>query len=112
MIIQKSWGYEQWIENNDKYCMKVIVCRDEKWSSQGLYHYHKIKDETFYIIEGTLVLELRDQTNKWHFFILEPGDHVRIHPYELHRFKCEGAFCKFIEASTHHDEEDSFRTKL
>jgi len=52
-FVPKGWGYEKWIVNNDKYCGKILfVVKDRKCS----LHYHNIKDETFYIQSGKIVL--------------------------------------------------------
>ena len=45
-VVPKGWGFEKWIVNNEKYCGKLLYfIKDRKCS----WHYHKIKDETFYI---------------------------------------------------------------
>jgi mannose-6-phosphate isomerase-like protein (cupin superfamily) len=43
------WGYELWIENNEKYCNKLLILHKGFESS---WHYHERKDETFVILEG------------------------------------------------------------
>ena len=50
-IVQKGWGYEKWICNSEKYCGKLLFFNAGKKCS---YHYHKIKDETFYVQSGEL----------------------------------------------------------
>ena len=45
-IHPKGWGYEKWIVNNDLYCGKVLFFERGKKCS---WHYHKVKDETFYV---------------------------------------------------------------
>ena len=54
MIVNKLWGYEIWIENNEKYCGKHLHVVPGKKCS---VHYHKDKKETFYIINGELLIE-------------------------------------------------------
>jgi len=56
--IKKSWGYELWFINNSLYCGKMLLINKDSWSSEGRYHYHKIKDETFFVIEGILILDV------------------------------------------------------
>ena len=62
-IVPKVWGQEQWLVNNEKYCGKKMLIKDGYYCS---YHKHKIKDETFYILDGALevVKELRKKTEK------------------------------------------------
>ena len=105
-IIEKAWGHEIWFENNEKYCGKEITCVDERWSSGGKYHYHPIKDETFWVLEGVLVLDIEGQEMFLHY----PASY-RIEPGIRHRFKSGGEYCKFIEVSTTHRDDDSIRVE-
>jgi mannose-6-phosphate isomerase-like protein (cupin superfamily) len=83
----KSWGCEEWIVN-EEYCGKKIVCVAE-WSSQGKYHYHMVKDETFYVTKGSLILDIQgDKVYK-----LSPGDSFRVKPNIRHRFRAQYSFC-------------------
>jgi mannose-6-phosphate isomerase-like protein (cupin superfamily) len=101
-IVKKDWGYEVWIVNGT-YCGKSILV-GEKWSSGGKFHYHKIKDETFYVISGHLVVGLTDYKE----IILEEGQSLRIKPGQGHRFRSASGECLFIEFSTHHEDSDSY----
>jgi mannose-6-phosphate isomerase-like protein (cupin superfamily) len=105
-IVQKTWGYEIWFENNEMYCGKELVCEDEKWSSKGKFHHHEIKDETFYVIEGKLLLEAGATR-----IVLGEREKFRVKPGVRHRFRSIGPICRFIEVSTTHSDEDSFVTK-
>jgi mannose-6-phosphate isomerase-like protein (cupin superfamily) len=115
LTIPKKWGYELIIENNDLYCGKHLHVAPYKQCS---VHYHKIKKETFYIIEGTLLLEFSKSLSKndWlennniQKIILKKGDSFTIEPLIAHRFlSANKSSCDFIEISTHHDDEDSYR---
>jgi hypothetical protein len=111
-VVPKKWGHEHWIENNSLYCLKMISCQNEIWSSSGKFHYHRVKDETFYVIEGILELDhVKDDGTIVSGFLRE-GDSVRIFPGIKHRFRSATPRCRFIEASTQHFEEDSIRTEL
>ena len=105
--VEKAWGYEIWFANNELYCGKEIVCRDEIWSSGGKYHYHPIKDETFYVIEGILLLDVEEQR----IFLDNLSNSYRIKPGVKHRFRSASKYCRFIEVSTTHREEDSIRVE-
>jgi mannose-6-phosphate isomerase-like protein (cupin superfamily) len=105
--VNKKWGYETWFENNDLYCGKKLVCRDQVWSSDGWYHYHPKKDETFFVIEGSLVLDIEGRSS-----VLTEGVARRIPPNTRHRFRSLGKEeCVFIEVSTTHCDTDSIRVK-
>lgn len=98
-IYPKVWGEEHWIVNRD-YCGKVLMLNKGYRCS---IHYHKIKDETFYIISGRVLMEINNQKR-----ILLPGDKQHIAPGDRHRFTgLENS--EMIEFSTHHNEDDSYR---
>jgi len=99
-VVEKVWGSERWLENNDKYCCKVLTL---KKGFQCSLHYHKVKDETFLVTKGQVRLEHNGEVKH-----LRPGSFVRIHPGEQHRFTgVEDA--EIVEISTTHFEEDSYR---
>ena len=106
-LVSKNWGVEIWFENNKLYCGKLIYC-NENWNSKERFHYHKLKDETFFIVDGILELDIKmeDQYKK---YLLTPGNSFRIYPGIPHRFKDHVGSCRFIEVSTHHDDKDVFR---
>lgn len=110
-VVAKPWGHELIVENNDLYCLKVLVCEDQIWSSSGNFHYHRMKDETFLVIEGVLELDtVEDGIIKSRY--LKEGHAERIYPNTKHRFRSVTRRCRFIEASTQHFDEDSVRTQL
>lgn len=99
-IVPKVWGYEKWIENNVKYCCKILSLNR---GYQCSLHYHKEKDETFMVTQGHVRLELGDEV-----LHLRPGSFVRVPPGTHHRFTgMEDSL--IMEVSTHHDEADSYR---
>lgn len=119
IVVAKGWGHELWIENNDKYCGKQLTVLPGKWCS---VHYHKLKDETFYVIDGELLLEyagLIPKTGYTHDLwwtidkkkiVLKKGDSFRIRTDSMHRFTSNtNTPCTFIEFSTTHSDEDSYR---
>lgn len=107
--VMKTWGYEHWFVNTPRYCGKMLFVEKGKWSSEGRYHYHKLKDETFFIIEGELHLDyIKDGVTRTE--ILKQYDSFRIRQHVKHRFTATSEDgCKFIEASTTHRDTDSYR---
>jgi len=98
-IIKKVWGEEHWLVNED-YCGKRLMLNKGHRCS---LHYHKIKDETFYVVKGKVLLELNGEK-----IIMNQGDLQRIKPQDVHRFSgLEDS--EIIEFSTHHDEDDCYR---
>jgi len=110
--VEKTWGWEHWFANTEKYCGKLLFVEYNKWSSEGRYHYHKLKDETFFVIEGTLQAEYYED-NVHHTITLSVNNSFRVPVGMKHKFTSlspEG--CKFIEASTTHFDSDSYRCEL
>lgn len=105
-LIDKSWGNECIFANNEFYCGKQITVIDQ-WSSKGLYHSHPRKDETFFVVNGELLLDVDGKK-----MVLYPGDTYRIRPLTPHRFKAVNLSCTFIEVSTTHDDGDVIRGSL
>lgn len=99
-VVQKPWGKEEWIVNKD-YCGKLISIRKNCHSS---FHYHKKKNETFYVIDGKLLVSLNKGIEK----ILDKGEVIDIHEGTLHRLEALED-TKIIEFSTHHEDSDSYR---
>lgn len=103
--VEKVWGSEEWVVNNDKYCMKHLTLKKGMRCS---LHYHKEKDETFVIFSGLVYMEIEDERNAIEGYTMMPGDRVRIKPNTAHRFSgLKNSL--IIEVSTHHEDEDSYR---
>ena len=99
-IVKKTWGNELVIVNNELYCSKIMTLKKDCCCS---VHYHKIKTEDFYILEGKIKLELLGNT-----IIMKKGDTIHIEPLGVHRFT--GIVdSKILEISTHHEDSDSYR---
>jgi len=99
--VGKEWGSEEWIVNNEKYCGKIL---NLKPGFRGSIHYHKNKHETFYLLEGKILLELPPEEK----IIMNPGDVQILPPLKKHRFTpLENS--KIIEFSTHHEDSDTYR---
>jgi mannose-6-phosphate isomerase-like protein (cupin superfamily) len=99
-IHEKVWGHEKWIVNTPLYCGKFLFLNKGKRCS---LHYHKNKDETFYVVTGKILMEVDNKKR-----IMEDGDIQRIIPLVVHRFSgLESSV--IIEFSTHHEESDSYR---
>jgi len=101
--VEKVWGKELWIANNEAYCGKILAVNKGYRCS---IHYHKIKDETFYILTGKVLMEVAGESR-----VMKPGDTVRLIPGTYHRFTgLEDS--QIAEFSTYHEDDDSYRTEL
>jgi quercetin dioxygenase-like cupin family protein len=106
-IVPKGWGYEKWIVNTEKYCGKLLFFERNKRCS---WHYHKIKDETFYLNRGKIYLWYGwdDDLAKAEMKIMEPGDSFHV-PVGLKHQMIALEDSELFEFSTEHFEEDSYR---
>jgi quercetin dioxygenase-like cupin family protein len=105
--VDKGWGYEKWIVNKSEYCGKLLFFNQGKRCS---WHYHKIKDEVFYLQSGRLMVyysESDDCTNA-ELFVMNPGDNFHIYPGLRHQMVAiEDS--ELFEFSTQHFDSDSYR---
>ena len=53
-FVPKGWGFEKWIVNCSEYCGKLLYFVKGKRCS---WHYHKLKDEVFYIQSGKILVK-------------------------------------------------------
>jgi quercetin dioxygenase-like cupin family protein len=97
---KKVWGGEYWIVNNEKYCGKILQVNE---GYQCSYHFHKLKDETFYILEGMIEIVVNGENQ-----IMREGDTLRLPPNTRHTFYAVKN-SKILEVSTQHFENDSYR---
>ncbi len=101
ITVEKVWGEEIWLVNNIHYCGKLLVVDRNAESS---YHYHVIKTETFYAIEGYCTLTIEGKE-----YSLSPFTRPKtIYPGEKHSFKSVTE-AVILEISTQHDDVDVVR---
>ena len=103
-ISEKVWGHEEWIVNKPAYCGKKLIFNA---GYQCSMHHHKVKDETFYIQSGKVVLE-SDYKGRQESRILTAGDTAYIPQGMWHRITALET-AEVFEFSTFHMEEDSYR---
>ena len=105
--VEKGWGHEDIVCNSELYCGKIMFIKAEKRAS---VHYHILKDETFKIIRGKLLLWYSETDEMDNYIILNPGDSFHVKPGLRHQFLgLEDT--EFIEFSTQDFPEDSIRLK-
>jgi mannose-6-phosphate isomerase-like protein (cupin superfamily) len=89
------------------YCLKFLVFDDK---NKGSMHFHAIKHETFFILEGNFKLFYIDPATADEMVMdLTKGDIVAIPPFNSHRITCEVGGGTIIEASSPDRPEDSYR---
>jgi mannose-6-phosphate isomerase-like protein (cupin superfamily) len=123
-LVSKSWGFEK-IIHNEKYCGKILFIVKNHSTS---LHYHQIKDETFYIQSGKVLVYYSDNLSKikeltgleqdgsinpevyqnLSKITLNVGDSFRIPPKRVHQIiAIEDT--ELLEFSTKHFDGDSHR---
>ena len=99
--VEKKWGAELWVANCAEYCGKLLYL---KQGAQCSHHYHPVKKETFYVIQGSLSLTIEGKES-----MMNPLTQPKtIMPGQKHFFKgiTEAVI---METSTHHDDKDVVR---
>jgi mannose-6-phosphate isomerase-like protein (cupin superfamily) len=102
---KKDWGYEDWLHNSKDYCGKILTVFQDKSSS---WHYHKLKNETFYIQSGIILLEIIDN-DICKTYKMQKGDIFDISKGTKHRFTGLSKVAKVFEVSTQHFDDDSIK---
>lgn len=111
-LVEKRWGSEIWFANTHihDYCGKILKITRGNCSSM---HYHLDKHETFYILEGTLQVNLIDTASgEEQEVFLKEGETLEIPQGQPHRLTADDRDVVMIEASTFHRDNDSYRVCL
>lgn len=105
---KKSWGYEEWIVNNDLYCGKRLHFTERGGSTS--MHFHVRKHETMYADKGMFCIGLIDTNDaSYREVMLHEGESIVIPPLTIHRITSKSDSAVLIEFSTHHEDDDSYR---
>ncbi|MCK4787369.1 MAG: hypothetical protein KAV87_26665, partial [Desulfobacteraceae bacterium] len=91
--VEKPWGYEVVFAENELYTGKLLLINEGCRTS---LQYHKVKDETFYINSGKVVIEIGNTK-------VTPScnEAIRIRPNVIHRITAIESSVVF-EVSTPH----------
>ena len=84
---------------NREYCKKILIVLPGQTNPM---HTHKLKEETFQVLYGTLELTVEDQV-----YHLNPGEIFTVERYKPHSFTSVDG-CVFEEVSSNHSRGDSF----
>jgi mannose-6-phosphate isomerase-like protein (cupin superfamily) len=58
--VTKGWGREEIFANNEQYCGKLLIFNK---GADFSTHYHLLKTESFYVLDGQLLMKYFDLTN-------------------------------------------------
>tara|TARA_A100001015_G_C14399048_1_gene484768 strand:- start:180 stop:518 length:339 start_codon:yes stop_codon:yes gene_type:complete len=93
--IKKPWGYEQLVEKNKKYLVKLLYMKKKHRCS---LQYHRKKIETVIVLNGKLKVTYHDK-KKIKNVILTQNKSITIKAKTIHRM--QGITnCLYLEAST------------
>tara|TARA_R110000824_G_scaffold87273_1_gene215216 strand:- start:1250 stop:1609 length:360 start_codon:yes stop_codon:yes gene_type:complete len=106
-FVPKGWGFEKWIVNNEEYCGKLLYFVKDKRCS---WHYHKLKDEVFYVQSGKIKVYFSEKDNIQNAasIVLEKGDNFHV-PRGLRHQMVALEDTELFEFSTQHFDSDSYR---
>ena len=105
--VDKGWGWERWIVNNEEYCGKLLFFKAGKRCS---WHHHILKDEVFYLQSGKMMIYYSDEDEiaAAKQLILKPGDNFHVYRGLRHQMVAlENS--ELFEFSTQHFDSDSHR---
>jgi mannose-6-phosphate isomerase-like protein (cupin superfamily) len=95
--VNKIWGRELWIVNNDYYCAKFLevlplhICSD---------HRHLLKTETFHVLDGIGAITVNKTVQ-----VVHKGDTIHIPVGTYHCFTTEKGMT-LLEVSSRHEDSD------
>ena len=106
--VDKGWGFEIIWATNDKYCGKIMVF--EKAGSKFSMHFHREKDETWFVNSGKFKLTWCDtKTAVHHEVVLEEGATWHNPPLQPHQLEALIPGSMIFEVSTADSVEDNYR---
>jgi mannose-6-phosphate isomerase-like protein (cupin superfamily) len=104
--VEKGWGSEKIWVSNDQYCSKFLNFNQ---GAKFSMHFHRHKDETWYVIQGNFEVRYIDTTNaEQHVKTLTVGDVWHNPPLMPHQLICLEAGT-ILEVSTPDSVEDNYR---
>jgi mannose-6-phosphate isomerase len=106
--IDKGWGFEVVWANTNEYCGKILCFKDT--GSKMSMHFHKNKDETWFVNDGTFILRWIDTKDATvHEKILKEGDVWHNPPLQPHQLESLVPNGMIFEVSTRDSAEDNYR---
>lgn len=106
--VKKGWGYEIIWATNDLYCGKILVF--EKAGAKFSMHFHKEKDETWFVNSGKFLLRWVDtETASLQQKVLVEGETWHNPPLMPHQLEAMVPNSMIYEVSTPDSVEDNYR---
>jgi mannose-6-phosphate isomerase-like protein (cupin superfamily) len=106
--VEKGWGYEVIWATNNKYAGKILVF--EREGAKFSMHFHKEKDETWFVNSGKFKVRWIDTSNATLYEKeLSEGDTWHNPPLQPHQLECLADNSSISEVSTADSVEDNYR---
>jgi len=106
--VEKGWGYEVIWASNDKYCGKMLVFT--KKGNKFSMHFHREKDETWFVNNGSFLLRWIDTKTATLFSqTLTTGSTWHNPPLLPHQLEALEDGSSITEVSTADSVEDNYR---
>ena len=106
--VQKGWGYELIWATTDDYCGKIMFFNKE--GNKTSMHFHKEKDETWFVNSGKFKVRYIDTSNSMLYEKeLNEGDVWHNPPLMPHQLVAMQDESSITEVSTPDSVEDNFR---
>jgi mannose-6-phosphate isomerase len=96
MRVNKPWGFEQIIEKNSSYVVKLLSMNAGHRCS---IQYHEKKTETVYVLTGRLKIYIGTSAESLNCKSYLPGEYVTIPCGAIHRMEAE-IDSQYLESST------------
>ena len=101
-VVKKPWGREIWFaQQKRKYLGKILIINK---GERGSMHFHRRKDETFYVAEGTLTL-LFSKNSPIGKKVLRKGEAIHIPAKTRHSLQARNKRVVLFEVSTYHPKD-------
>lgn len=106
--VDKPWGHELIWAENELYVGKLLHVKAGEALSVQM---HEIKDETLFLLRGSLKVRVGPSPDELEDVHLEPGDSIRVKPHTVHAMEAV-TDVDVMEASTPHlDDVVRFRDR-
>tara|TARA_Y100000588_G_scaffold264615_1_gene279408 strand:- start:30567 stop:30941 length:375 start_codon:yes stop_codon:yes gene_type:complete len=101
-VVEKPWGRELIYASTELYIGKIIEINEGARLSLQL---HEQKDETIYVLDGTLRLVIGDSPDTLTSRDLSEGVSFRVQTGQVHRYQAPYGSVRVLEVSTPHPND-------
>jgi len=106
--VDKAWGHELIFATNNKYCGKLLCFAKE--GNKFSMHFHREKDETWFVIKGSFrLITIDTDTAEQSITELPMGSSWRNEPLVPHQLIAMEDDSIIVEVSTPDSVEDNYR---